>query len=441
MSPKRPYDESSAWAISQVPRVSYQDPRDAIHPMEKTWDARRLESKRQLVRSRVPFNAAEDPEFAETTEANEAWYQAVLNTEPGPVGVRWDDFPTVVIPITEMHQELYRRFQLRASLAFGDGDFEKAIESYRFILKVAARERTVPFGTNQFVGIDITRAGTDTVCSGILKVKQVPENILRELDNIRPPNVPNKVWLQALMLERIQWLTEFQETHRNRASSGEHSQYADAFGRPAGNWFVKRLDFEVAMAATAQAYHDAIAPFQIEDYLESIAAMNKFNAAIATKWKGVGNTQSPATLMQLVTADHTARVCREAALMYSNMRAYPARMQNNWRRLRLTIRLHVYRSKHGRWPDSLDELLNLPGWEATDRELFIDAFTGKPFNYRRTEDGFILQSFGPNSVDDIRDQLPTDAYGWRYSIGDDEFWPWPHPRYQIDISPPQPATP
>ena len=61
VSPKRPHDESSAWAISQVPRVSYQDPRDAIHPMEKAWKARSLEKERHLARCRAPFTAAEDP--------------------------------------------------------------------------------------------------------------------------------------------------------------------------------------------------------------------------------------------------------------------------------------------------------------------------------------------------------------------------------------------
>lgn len=443
VSPMRPNDESSDWAINQVPCVSYQDPRDAIHPTEESWKARSLERERYLARCQAPFSSAEDPEYAEITEANETWYQAVLNTEPGPVGLWWDTAPYMGLPITDIHQQLHPRFQLRTSLAFGNGDFRKAIESYRFILKVAARERTVPFWETQGAGVRIAGEGTDSVCSGILNASRVPEEVLRELDKILPPDFSADKWTHAIGMIRLQYLEDLQETHRSRATSGEYTMYADKFGRPAGNWFVNRVDFRAAMKAVGQTFNDQACAFRIADYQDSITAMKQANAAALAKWPGTAATtiQSDPTVVELATANHTGMICRTIAVGLLRVRARPAQLQNNYRRLRLTIRLHVYRTNNGHWPDSLHEVLNLPGWETEPSELITDAFTRKPFNYRRIDDGFLLYSIGPNLVDDTKGEMPDSPDGWRLGVGDDELWPWPHPRYQIGSPSNEPSTP
>ncbi len=63
----------------------------------------------------------------------------------------------------------------------------------------------------------------------------------------------------------------------------------------------------------------------------------------------------------------------------------------------LGLSCELYRSKHGEYPDSLDELVP----EFLDA-IPPDPFTGKPFVYKKRPDGegFIVYSVGPNLADD-----------------------------------------
>ncbi|MEO1999423.1 MAG: hypothetical protein ABGZ17_29610 [Planctomycetaceae bacterium] len=63
--------------------------------------------------------------------------------------------------------------------------------------------------------------------------------------------------------------------------------------------------------------------------------------------------------------------------------------------LRVAIALAGYRTQHGTYPESLKRL-------APDmlKQIPTDLFAGKPLNYRRTSDGYLLYSIGPNEQDD-----------------------------------------
>jgi hypothetical protein len=60
---------------------------------------------------------------------------------------------------------------------------------------------------------------------------------------------------------------------------------------------------------------------------------------------------------------------------------------------RLLIALKRYHTRHGRWPDRLDEL-DVPG------EILIDPINDGTFAYRRTGEYFVLYSKGKNGRDD-----------------------------------------
>jgi hypothetical protein len=62
---------------------------------------------------------------------------------------------------------------------------------------------------------------------------------------------------------------------------------------------------------------------------------------------------------------------------------------------RIALLLKAYRGERGEYPPSLDELQNQAG-----KELPLDPWSGKPFQYRREASGFILYSVGSNKVDD-----------------------------------------
>jgi hypothetical protein len=61
----------------------------------------------------------------------------------------------------------------------------------------------------------------------------------------------------------------------------------------------------------------------------------------------------------------------------------------------ITVALRHYKNEHSSWPGSLGDIRDLVA-----PETFIDPINGGSFEYRLTEDNFILYSKGKNGVDD-----------------------------------------
>lgn len=62
---------------------------------------------------------------------------------------------------------------------------------------------------------------------------------------------------------------------------------------------------------------------------------------------------------------------------------------------RIAIALAHYRAVHGHYPVTLADLT--PG---SIKSVPADAYTGRPLHYKRTADGYLLYSEGPNQIDD-----------------------------------------
>jgi hypothetical protein len=63
--------------------------------------------------------------------------------------------------------------------------------------------------------------------------------------------------------------------------------------------------------------------------------------------------------------------------------------------IRLAAALAVYRAERGEYPEKLEALV-----PDVLEKLPVDLYRGKPFAYRRTENGYLLYSCGPNGKDD-----------------------------------------
>jgi len=61
----------------------------------------------------------------------------------------------------------------------------------------------------------------------------------------------------------------------------------------------------------------------------------------------------------------------------------------------VALAVERYRREHGRWPDSLAELV--PNYL---QQLYTDPYDGKPLRYRRNSDGVVIYSIGPDKTDD-----------------------------------------
>ncbi|HEV2949877.1 MAG TPA: hypothetical protein VGX70_21040 [Gemmataceae bacterium] len=71
------------------------------------------------------------------------------------------------------------------------------------------------------------------------------------------------------------------------------------------------------------------------------------------------------------------------------------RSQAQLRAAIVALAVERFRREHGRWPNSLGELVpdKLP-------QVYIDPYDGKPLRYRRNKDGVVIYSVGPDKIDD-----------------------------------------
>jgi hypothetical protein len=89
-----------------------------------------------------------------------------------------------------------------------------------------------------------------------------------------------------------------------------------------------------------------------------------------------------------------------------------------------------YRQDTGQYPENLSELVTA-GYL---RELPMDCFSDKPLLYKKTDDDFLLYSFGPNFTDDSGKPAYDDdgrIQMWSDKNGDTVFWPVPKPKIII----------
>ena len=97
------------------------------------------------------------------------------------------------------------------------------------------------------------------------------------------------------------------------------------------------------------------------------------------------------------------------------------------------VALKRFQLKHGKWPESLEELVP---------EFFpavpIDPYDGKPLRYHPNADGtYLLYCVGPDGVDDggapanISSSTGSVRYDWQNSKAQD--WVWPQPATEAEI--------
>jgi hypothetical protein len=87
------------------------------------------------------------------------------------------------------------------------------------------------------------------------------------------------------------------------------------------------------------------------------------------------------------------------------------------------IAIFRYNGDTGRYPQNLNQLVT----DGFLKQLPIDSFSDKPLSYKKTEDNFILYSFGPDFKDDggvSGKDSKGRARQWRDN-GDTVFWPLP----------------
>jgi hypothetical protein len=87
----------------------------------------------------------------------------------------------------------------------------------------------------------------------------------------------------------------------------------------------------------------------------------------------------------------------------------------------IIIALRRYKNKHGRWPESLDDVKDL-----VPDEVLVDPINSGSFVYKLTDDNFTLYSKGKNNIDENGQYNSTwDPNTRQYIVEQDDvlFWP------------------
>ena len=87
----------------------------------------------------------------------------------------------------------------------------------------------------------------------------------------------------------------------------------------------------------------------------------------------------------------------------------------------IMIGLRRYKNENGCWPETLDDIIDL-----VPAEVFTDAFSGKAFVYKLTDDGFTLYSIGKNGIDEAGERAKD--YGTKINNNEpcaDDWLIWP----------------
>ena len=131
--------------------------------------------------------------------------------------------------------------------------------------------------------------------------------------------------------------------------------------------------------------------------------------------------------------DELSEIAKDSSLLkllglsYSRIRNIVWRVKMHREALLTVLAIMRYEKEKGQYPASLDELVEADYL----KELPMDAYSDAPLAYRRTDEGFLLYSFGTNLKDD-GGKLGRGRKGTPKMWADDGDWVfWPVPKLQL----------
>ena len=157
-----------------------------------------------------------------------------------------------------------------------------------------------------------------------------------------------------------------------------------------------RIDWNIVLEEFNKGQDRLVAAYALPNRAKRIAALEKFVAETEAKADAARSGFSGGWLSvrdrSLAMSDLILTELFSAAV---HLHAAEERLKSNLQLTRVAAALAVYRAEQGAYPKSLAALV--PG---IIPKLPVDIFNAKPLVYRRTDDGYLLYSLGPNGKDD-----------------------------------------
>lgn len=283
-----------------------------------------------------------------------------------------------------------RLLTTRSHFYQGNGDYAQAARDAMAILRLSHHASEPPFILDQLVAIAIGGVGLNKV-NQIVADKGTPVTTLRtlltELDQIGPFSQFTYSIDQGERFFLLDSIISLQNPH---GPMDFGPSFFSAFA-----WVTCDLN---PTLKTLNAHCDAIVVVsKLPTWSQRQAAYAQVDARV------IGAQFPPSTTRELVGLI-TARGRGQAFanlwlnLLGGNVENYYViedRTTTERQLTRLGIALAIHRAEQGAYPESLNELV-----PSVLQKIPVDLFHSNPFVYRRTDEGFLLYSLGPNGTDD-----------------------------------------
>lgn len=357
-----------------------------------------------------PWSAEQYPELAKWLAANEKplaivgeaakrprfYMPRVAPTDDGQIASTL----TLMLSLIQEEREAGRALMVRAMLRLERGEIEGAWSDLHTLHRLARLVGQGEVLVDALVGIALHLTAVDASATLLHEGKLTPEQIQQiAADLAKLPPLP-KMSEKFDVGERYFFLDFVTTMARKGPAALEEQLGAGAeitsmigklvsataldwnlIARRGNHWYDRIVD-----AAQSQPHAERTkALAKLEEDLQKLRKQSQEVGSWARKLlfaggnlRQVASEQLSNTLVSLIAPAVQAAIVAEE------------RAHTQTRLLQIAVALAAYRAEHGAYPETLDELSDLP----------TDLYTGEPFRYRRTDEGYLLYSVGPNLKDD-----------------------------------------
>lgn len=362
-----------------------------------------------------PFSADEFPPIAQWIERNQEGY-ALLDAAaacdffywPEPSLSHTDERPMLLTSANAIRGPL-RIFSMRTYLLIGEGNFEGAANSCLSALRLAHISHQDDYFISNLVSVACTEMALSVILRFVTEPGVPSELLKRVLDDLDryPPRVRFADSLRSG--ERMFALDAIIRWSQGRANHEFHDDRLKSLSR-------SNIDWEALLTRCNEAY-DELARVAELPFAQRRSQTLALEAALSR-----GDYSRGRFLVGSLISSKEAHTRQVGDLILGSFlpslfQIFGAedRCKSNYELTRIAVALAIHRSEQGQYPETLDELV-----PAILSETPKDLFHGLPFQYRKTSNGFVLYSLGPNATDDLGDNSNLQLFrGYRIASADD----------------------
>jgi len=315
--------------------------------------------------------------------------------------------PDIMEPLLDYR---YLAFAMRWQIRYEaySGDTNEALRDCVVLVKFGDHLHGHGLLIEQLVGIAVEATALDEI-SRILRKTDVPAEVLGAIQEELAKQFEKREPIISLEAEKVFWYDQIQRSFTDD-------------GRGGGRVLIRGMPYVV------QDNKDILwrlLTFSYPGRRETIEQINGYFEKAAELFE-----ETPRDLHNKgIDADRWSEVFETSFMLRVQGPAFNKVGQLGWRlktdraALLTVLATMRYQKEQGKYPDSLDELVEVDYLD----DLPTDPFADKPLVYKKTDDNFILYSVGLNFIDDSgkpgRDK--NDQVRKWMDNGDTVFWPMP----------------